>query len=92
MTGGETHFGNGAQRGEREVGRDGLRADIMAIDSVQLDRSEREFRCDRGDRLAKQMRTTEGLGLVARWLKLGRVRRPVGVVGVCEPAWISKTG
>ena len=88
----QTHFGNGAQRSEREVGGGGMRTDIMAVDSVQGDRSKREFRCGTGDMLAKPMRATEGLGLVVRLMKLGRVLSPEGVVGAREPAWISKTG
>ena len=64
----------------------------MAIDSVQRDRSEREFRCGRGDMLAKRVRTGEDRRVVARWMKIGPVARLVRVVGVREPAWISKTG
>ena len=64
----------------------------MVIDSVQRDRSEREFRCGRGDILAKRVRATEALRLVAKLMKTGLVSRFVGVVGAQEPAWISKTG
>ena len=69
-----------------------MKADIMVSGSVQQDRSERELRCGREDRLAKRVRATQGLGLVARLMKPGLGLRPVGEVGVREPASILKTG
>ena len=74
------------------MGRVCLSADIMVIDSVQRDRSKREFRCGTGGMLAKQERSTEALGLVARLMKIRLVAKVAGVVGVREPAWIVKTG
>ena len=64
----------------------------MAIGSVQRDRSEREFRFGTGDKLAKRVRTAEARRVVARAIKTELVSRLVGVVGMREPAWISKTG
>src|SRR5204862_6285264 len=57
---GQTHFGKNAQRDERDVGRICLIGDIMATDSVQRGRSEREFRCGSGGHVGQTGAGAEG--------------------------------
>src|SRR2546427_6382553 len=88
-----THCGNGAQRGEREVGGGCLRMDIMGNGSVQQVRSERECQYGRAGRLATGAQASEDRGLVAAMTEIDPRLMSVGrAVGGREPAWILKTG
>jgi hypothetical protein len=88
----QTHSGNNAQRGEREVEQVCWGTGIMVIDYVERGRSEGEFRSGTAGMLAKREGSTEAQWLVARLMKNRLVAKVVGVVGVLDPAWILKRG
>lgn len=84
----QRHFGNNAQRDEREVEREVGRfcwsADIMVIDSVALRRSEREYRCGTRGKLAQRVRASRVPGLLPTLMKIRLVAKVAGVVDVRE--------
>ncbi len=90
--GGQTQFGDGAQRGERNIEGGCWQRDIMGTDSVEWNRSEQEFRFGTEGMLAKWVRASAAAGFLPEWMKTGLVATVAAAVGVHERVWLSKRG